>query len=135
MFLIASPRPPEPDASGGPVPTERASRAGRVMAVTADSEVTAELPGDHDGYGSHSPLGHRAGGTNGTGHDDSCDHGDHSDHAGHGGLGAITVRSTPAHRVTATTLVPAIAEAPGGRRMPRDDHGSGPPRESPWPVT
>ncbi len=106
------------------------------MAVTAGTDVTAEQPpGGHDGRGRHRPLGHRMGGPDGAGQDDSYDHGDHGahgDHGGHGGHGGhctVTARSKPARRVTATRTVLAIAEAPGGARTAHSDHGSGLPSE------
>jgi hypothetical protein len=97
-----------------------------------EGSVTADPPGGHDGHGRNCPLGHRAGGPDGAGQDDSCDHGDHGDHGGHGGHGSVTVRTKRASRVTgltATRRVLVIAEAPGGARTPHSDPGSGPPSE------
>jgi hypothetical protein len=97
-----------------------------VTAVTASTEVAAESdpPGGHDGHGMHDHLGHRAGGPDGAGQDNSCDIGAHGDH------GAVTARTKRARRVMVTRRILAIAEAPGGARTPRSDHGSGPPSES-----
>jgi hypothetical protein len=113
---------------------QRWARARRASVTNRTSHDVHSRHGGHGGAARRSrrsretcPPWPPCGRPDGAGHNDSCDHGDHSDHGGHGGHIAIMERMRLARRITATTSVLAIAEAPCGARTPHSDHGSGPP--------